>query len=70
MKRYCIKCDYNQIAYFDILEQNSEGRRIRITRITDGYEKTIEEFMDNQLFDTCVKTGYIYEMRESGSSVA
>ncbi|WP_010261361.1 hypothetical protein [Treponema primitia] len=70
MKRYCIKCGSNQAAYCDILEQTADGYRVRITRITNGYEKTLDDFMDNQLFETCVKTGYIFEMKESASSVA
>jgi hypothetical protein len=70
MKRYCIKCGGNQAAYFDILEQTADGYRVRITRISSGYEKTMDEFLDNRLFETCVKTGYIFEMKESASSVA
>ncbi|AEF84011.1 conserved hypothetical protein [Treponema primitia ZAS-2] len=70
IKRYYIKCGLNQTAYFDILEQTAEGYRVRITRTSNGYEKTADEFLDNRLFDTCLKTGYIFEMKESASSVA
>jgi hypothetical protein len=77
MKRYYIKSDPNQLAYFDIKEAREDGYRIRITRIIDGYEKVIDDFMNNDLFTLCVKTGYIREMpgenlmvEPAGSSVA
>jgi hypothetical protein len=43
----------------DILRETGDGYYIRLTRIKDGYEKNIEEFMSKQLFDTCLNTGYI-----------
>ena len=65
MKRYRVKCDPGQEAYFDILAENSGGFQIRLTRLYDGYEKTAEEFMNTGLFDICVASGYIYEDPET-----
>jgi hypothetical protein len=62
MKRYYIKSDANQSAYLDIKEQKEDGYLIRITRIIDGYEKIIDDFMNNDLFTLCIKTGYIREI--------
>jgi hypothetical protein len=62
MKRYYIKSDANQSAYLDIKEEQEDGYRIRITRIIDGYEKVIDDFMNNDLFALCIKTGYIREI--------
>jgi hypothetical protein len=77
MKRYYIKSGANQSAYFDIREEREDGYRIRITRIIDGYEKVSDEFMNNDLFSLCIKTGYIREIPQedltagpAGSSVA
>ena len=70
MKRYCIKSRTGRIEYFDILSENDEGYNIRLTRITDGSEKIIEEFMTRSLFDMCVQSGYIFQMEESDVSVA
>lgn len=70
MKRYCIKCEPNRVEYFDVLEENSEGLMVRLTRIKDGYEKVSELFLKTGLFDMCIKTGYVYEMKEKASSVA
>ncbi|MDR1596731.1 MAG: hypothetical protein LBR99_03400 [Treponema sp.] len=77
MKRYYIKSGANQSAYFDIKEEREDGYRIRITRIIDGYEKVSDDFMNNDLFTLCIKTGYIREIpredlsaRPAASSVA
>ncbi|MDR2758276.1 MAG: hypothetical protein LBB78_02720 [Spirochaetaceae bacterium] len=70
MKRYFIKANGDRIEYFDILGENNNGYRIRLTKINDGYEKTIEDSMSRTLFDVCLKTGYIYELEEAASSVA
>jgi len=70
MKRYCIKSRTGRIEYFDILSENDEGYNIRLTRINDGSEKIIEEFMTHALFDMCVQSGYIFQMEESDVSVA
>jgi hypothetical protein len=77
MKRYYIKSEANQLAYFDIKEEREDGYQIRITRIIDGYEKITDDFMNNDLFTLCINTGYIREMpgenltaEAAGSSVA
>jgi hypothetical protein len=61
MKRYRIKSDPSQEAYFDVLEEHDDGCRIRLTRLYDGYEKTADEFIKQSLFEMCLSTGYIYE---------
>lgn len=70
MKRYCIKSREGRLDYFDILAENEEGFRIRLTRLSDGNEKIIEEFMSRKLFNICVQTGYIFEVEEPSVSVA
>ena len=70
MKRYCIKSRAGKIEFFDIISESEEGYRIRITRLSDGYEKTVEEFMPHHLFNMCAKTGYIYELENSDATVA
>ena len=62
MKRYCIKSRTGNIEYFDILSEDEEGFKVRLTRINDGNEKTTETYMTRHLFELCQKTGYIYEV--------
>jgi hypothetical protein len=70
MKRYCIKCEPGRVEYLDIINENSEGYIIRVTRIKDGYEKVIEELLSRHLFDICLKTGFIYKTERIIASVA
>ena len=70
MKRYCIKNRTGKIEFFDILSESEDGYNIRLTRLSDGDEKIIEEFMPRSLFDMCVQSGYIFQMEESDISVA
>ena len=70
MKRYCIKCRAGRIEYFDIISETDEKYRIRLTRVSDGNERVIEEFMSRALFDICFQTGYIYELESATVSVA
>jgi hypothetical protein len=70
MKRYCIKSRSGKIEYFDIVSENGNELKIRLYRISDGSEKIVEETMSRSLFDTCMKTGYIYELETATASVA
>jgi len=70
MKRYCIKCRAGKIEFFDIVSENDEGYNIRLTRLSDGDEKTFEESIPRHLFNICVKTGYIFEMENAAATVA
>ena len=70
MNRYCIKSREGKIEYFDILSENDDGLTIRLSRLSDGNEKIIEETMSRHLFNICMKTGYIYELENGAASVA
>ena len=70
MKRYCIKCRAGKIEYFDIISENDDGYMIRLTRLSDGNERIIEESMSRHLFNMCVNTGYIFEMENQKATVA
>ena len=70
MKRYCIKCRAGKIEFFDILSEDDDGYRIRLTRLSDGNEKTIIDSISRHLFNICVKTGYIYELETHATTVA
>ena len=70
MKRYCIKCRAGRIEYFDILSETADVYKIRLTRLSDGNERIIEESMSRNLFDMCLQTGYIFELENAATSVA
>ncbi|PIE98300.1 MAG: hypothetical protein CR988_04190 [Treponema sp.] len=62
MKTYSIKSAPNEVSYFSILREEEGGYHIRICRDIEGYEKTGESFLGEQLFETCLRTGYIEEV--------
>ncbi|GHV94028.1 hypothetical protein AGMMS50293_03480 [Spirochaetia bacterium] len=68
MKRYRIKCQTGRIEYIDILKEIEDGYLIRLTRLSDGNEKIIEETITRHLFNICLKTGYIYEMAKASAA--
>ncbi len=70
MKRYCIKCEPGRVEYLDVLRETDAGFLVRVVRVKDGYDKVVEEFMSSTLFETCLKTGYLYQMKESATGVA
>jgi hypothetical protein len=70
MKRYCIKSQSGKIEYFDIISENTSEYKIRLTRLSEGNEKIIEETMSRRLFEMCKKTGYIYELEMDTAVVA
>jgi hypothetical protein len=70
MKRYYVKCRPGRIEFIDIIRETGEGFFIRLTRVSDGNEKIIEESMPRHLFNICLKTGYIYEAAKGAASVA
>jgi hypothetical protein len=70
MKRYCIKSRSGNIEYFDIISENEREYKIRLYRVSGGSEKIIEEPMTRDLFNMCVKTGYIFELENPDAVVA
>jgi hypothetical protein len=70
MKRYCIKSQPGKTGFLDILTETDDGYRVRITRIIDGDEKIQEDFLERQLFETCLATGYIAELASVNCSAA
>lgn len=65
MKAYSIKSAPNEVSYFSILDKTSDGYKIKISRKIDGYEKTKESFLNEELFETCLRTGYICEISDT-----
>ena len=70
MKRFCVKSRAGKIEYLDIISENDDGYKIRLTRLSDGNERILEESIPRHHFNICVKTGYIYEIEKATATVA
>lgn len=46
-------------TYLEILSEQDAGYDVRITSEYEDYSKTMDEFMSRELFDTCLRTGYL-----------
>ena len=70
MKRYCVKCEPGRVEFLVVIRESESGYQVRVVRVKDGWEKVVEQSMPKALFETCLKTGYIYEVKEAATSVA
>lgn len=61
MKTFTIKSADCAPSVLELVDEMEEGFVVRIVRQREDWEDVSEEFMTRELFDTCVRTGYIYE---------
>ena len=52
-----------------IVKKLDDGFIVKIVRDMDGYDDITTDFMSQELFDTCIRTGYICKM-ESTEKIA
>jgi len=62
MKTFAIKSTDNAPSVLELVNEVEDGYVVRIVRQHDEWDDVSEEFMTHELFDTCVRTGYIYEL--------
>ncbi len=48
-----------------VLKETKEGYVIRIVRDMDGYDDVQTDFLSKELFECCIRTGYLTEIEES-----
>lgn len=69
MKTYEIKSCEGQKASFTIISTTKAGFKIKIMREKNGYETVTEDFLSKELFETCLRTGYIREIKTPAAVV-
>lgn len=62
MKTFAIKSADNAPSILELVNEIEDGYMVRIVRHRDHWDDVSEEYMTRELFDTCMRTGYIYEM--------
>ena len=65
MECYSLRTIYESNDFITILNETDEGYVIRIVRDRDGYEEVTNEFMTKELFETCLRTGYLTKIESS-----
>ncbi|MDR1894810.1 MAG: hypothetical protein LBQ61_09040 [Spirochaetales bacterium] len=59
MTRYLIKSSSPYESYLDIIQENQEGFQVLLTREYENGLTRKEEFMGRELFESCLRTGYL-----------
>ena len=62
MKQLKIRSHHSTLSILELLGEIENGFYVRIHRSRDGWDDVREEFMSRELFDTCLRTGYLAEL--------
>lgn len=66
--RYRVKSSAGAETYMEILRKNGEGYDILITSVTEKSVKEIREYITSDLFDSCIRTGYLEPCEEPAAA--
>ncbi len=65
MKSYTLKSLGKNTDYMTIVREMNDGFVVRIVRDLDGYEDVKTDYISKELFESCIRTGYLTEITES-----
>ena len=65
MECYSLKGHASSNDYMMIMREMDEGYVVRIVRDKDGYEDISTDFISRDLFDSCVRTGYLTKVAKN-----
>lgn len=65
LKSYSLKSLGNTNDYMTILGEQDDGYTIKIVRDQDGYYDETTDYLSKELFDCCIRTGYLTEIDET-----
>ena len=64
MKSYTLKSIGKNTDYMTILRELEDGFVVKIVRDMDGYNDVKTDYISKELFDSCLRTGYLTEIKE------
>lgn len=62
MKSFVIKSATDAPSILELVNEIENGFVVRIVRHREDWDDVSEEFMTHELFETCMRTGYIAEL--------
>lgn len=62
MRHYTLKSIGSASDYMTIVREMEDGYVVRIVRDRDGYEDVSTDYISKELFDSCIRTGYLVEI--------
>lgn len=64
MKSYTLKSIGKNSDYMTIIRELEDGFVVRIVRDMDGYDDVKTDYISKELFESCLRTGYLTEIKE------
>ena len=64
MKSYTLKSIGKNTDYMTIVRELEDGFVVKIVRDMDGYDDIKTDYISKELFDSCLRTGYLTEIIE------
>ncbi len=64
MKSFTLKSIGKNTDYMTIVRELEDGFVVKIVRDLDGYDDIKTDYISKELFDSCVRTGYLTEIKE------
>ena len=61
---YLIQKAQGKMSYCFIVGEKDNGYIIKICRDIEGYVKESEDYIEKELFDLCLRTGYIKKVAQ------
>lgn len=65
MKSYTLKSIGKKSDYMTIIREMEDGFVVKIIRDMDGYEDIKTDYISKELFESCIRTGYLTEITET-----
>ena len=62
MKRFTIKSESSVRSLLELIKETEGGYLVRIVHRHEDWDDVKEDFLSRELFDTCLRTGYIAEL--------
>ena len=64
MVQYRIKSSKEINNYLNILGERNDGYDVMIINEHDDYRREIRDFLSKELFETCLRTGYLIKLKD------
>ncbi|MCR4741323.1 MAG: hypothetical protein K5866_00415 [Treponema sp.] len=64
MKSYTLKSIGKKTDYMTIIREMEDGYVVKIVRDLDGYQDVKTDYISRELFESCLRTGYLTEIKE------
>ncbi len=65
MVHYKVKGDHAASTYMEILEETADGYTVSIVQEFENCRKTTRDFLSRDLFETCLRTGYLTKIESA-----